>query len=398
MTAYASGADLVPWPDIEPEAVDDNRALGAQPWATATGADLLEFRSIGQLRDAVRAAGPRRWLLRGVIPAGDYGVHGAEPKAQKTFNTSDLAVAVASGTPWLGLIEVDAPGPVLMFVGEGGDGNTLRRLDAAAEERGLTTDDLPIVVCTRAPHLNDVAHMVQLEQQIAVQRPALVTLDPLYLAARGAELGDLYKMGALLERPQRICQALGASLFVVTHFNRQAGTGARRLTGAGPAEWGRFLITATVKARHGDGAGGTRVLTEVEVIGGEIADHKFRINRHVWADDADDLDSALHTSTEASRVDDEETSDGDATPADLGPAARKLLEAIDALGCGSGAQLVDRIAERHGHGLTRETVSRELNKLEAAGLVTHVEDGATTNRWPVKLWSRASSQPSTEAS
>ena len=29
-------------------------------------------------------------------------------------------------------------GPVLMFVGEGGEGNTLRRLDAAAEERGIT--------------------------------------------------------------------------------------------------------------------------------------------------------------------------------------------------------------------------------------------------------------------
>ena len=367
------------------------------PTATATEPDPepvrdsanLDFRTVRELREAVRARGPRKWLVRGVVVLGDYGVHGADPKAGKTFNTSDLAVAVASGTPWVGRFPIDTSGPVLMFVGEGGEGNTLRRLDAAAAERGFSNaDDLPIVICTRAPYLNDDGHMWQLEDQITRLRPVLVTLDPLYLSAKGAELSDLYKMGALLERPQRICQRYGASLFVVTHNNRQAGTGARRFTGAGPAEWGRFLIAATVKARNPERVtGGTRVLTEWEITGGEIADQTVRVNRHVWADDPDDLDSPLHveTSAEDALTDTAETAPAEALP----PAAVKLLEALDALGDGAtSAEMVDEVKRRHGHGLTRETVSRTLNRLAEDGIVQAVETDAGSGRFPTKVWAR----------
>jgi len=45
----------------------------------------------------------------------------AEFKAGKTWAITDLAVSVASGTPWLGIFPVDAPGPVLLFAGEGGN-------------------------------------------------------------------------------------------------------------------------------------------------------------------------------------------------------------------------------------------------------------------------------------
>jgi len=340
----------------------------------------LEFVTLADLRARVAAAGPRRWLLRGVWPAGDYGVHAAEQKAQKTWNTVDLAVSVASGTRWLGHIAVDDPGPVIMFFGEGGEGNAVRRIEAVCETRGLDPDSLPIVVCSRAPHLNDVVHLSLLRAEVERLRPRLVTLDPLYLAARGADLGDLYKMGALLETPQRICQTNGASLFVVTHFNRKSGSGAARITGAGPAEWGRVLMSATVKARHTEpDTKASRVLTELDIIGGEIPDQTFRINRRVWSDDPDDLDSPLHLDI---TIDTEEPDDGPRAP-ELGPAAGKLLEALQAADCPrTGTQLVDFVAKRHGHGLTRETTSRNLNELEKRDLAYSVPQG----QFQPKLW------------
>ena len=76
-------------------------------------------------------------------------------------------------------------------------------------------------------------------RQIHAQCPKLVIVDPLYLSARGANLADLYAMGEMLEGVQRLCQEHGAALLVVTHFNRKQGAGAGRITGAGPAEWGR---------------------------------------------------------------------------------------------------------------------------------------------------------------
>lgn len=303
-----------------------------------------------------------------------------------------MAVAVASGTPWLGLIEVDAPGPVLLFVGEGGEGNTLRRIDAAAEEHQVDPDTLPIRICARVPHLSNIEHIALLEIEVQRQQPALVIIDPFYLAARGGELGDLFRQGAMLEDVQRACQQHQAALLIVHHFNRGQGSGASRLSGAGPAEWGRVLITAEKKsARTDPDTRATDVITHLEAVGGEIPDQALRVRRKVWSDDPDDLDSPMHTTTEAHWADDE-TDDGDNADTGVGkvpPAARKLLEAMDAIGQpATSAELVDHIATKHGHGLTRETVSRELNKLIKAGLIDMAEDNEGPARWPTKHWWR----------
>lgn len=269
---------------------------------------LLEFLTVAELRAKVTARGPRRWLIRRLWPSGTYGVHGAEQKAQKTWNGLDLVVSVASGTPWLGHFEIDDPGPVLVFVGEGGESGILRRIDAIAEARGLDADQLPIVVCARAPHLSDTGHMHQMREQLDKIRPRLVLLDPLYLSAKGAKLGDLYAMGELLERAQHACDDVSAALWVNHHHNRnREATGPGRMSGAGPAEWGRVLINAKVITRYRDpDTAETRVLTELDVIGGDIADDRFRVYRTIRADDPDDLDSPLHYHAEVRAAEDDQ--------------------------------------------------------------------------------------------
>lgn len=343
---------------------------------------VLEFQTFKELAAEVDAAGPRRWLVRGIFPAGDYGVHAAEKKAQKTWNIADLAVSVASGTPWLGSIPVDDPGPVVLFLGEGGKSNAVRRVRALAKARGLKAEDLQIVVCARAPHLNDTAHVAAMTTKIAAVQPRLVVIDPFYLSARGADLKDLYGMGALLETPQRICQGQGAALLIVTHFNRGQGQGAARITGAGPAEWGRVLISATVVSKRTDPTTkATRVLTELEIIGGEIPDQILRIHRHIWTDDPDDLNSPMHVETAATVGDQEETSTAAAN--DLAPAERKLLEALQAATEPlTSSALVDLVALRHGHGLKRETASKALNELERRGHAVSTDPGS----FKPKLW------------
>lgn len=348
------------------------------------GDHLLPIRRLADVAAEVDARGPRHWLIRGLWPAGDYGVHGAEPKAGKTWNAADLAVSVASGTPWLGAVPIDTPGPVILFAGEGGDGNVVRRLRAVAAAHGLIADHLDIWVCTRAPHLSDSAHLAILEDRVQRIGPALVTLDPLYLAARGANGADLYAMGQLLERPQHICQRAGSSLLVVTHFNRNRDAkGSGRLTGAGPAEWGRVLIAGTVVSRHTDKTTkATTVLVELDVTGGEIPDQTLRVRRFVRADDPDDLDSPLTYTVDMPDADEPQAMPAGA---DLAPAAVKLLEAVEARQDPSTiAELVDHIVERHGHGLKRQTCSTHLNALRDRGLVDCLDPGPGRDR----LWFR----------
>jgi hypothetical protein len=128
--AAMSAADLASLRDARPRASVRNTVAVAP-------AAPLRFQTLADLCAEVDAAGPRRWLIRGIWPAGDYGVHGAEMKAQKTWNALDGAVSVASGTPWLNAFPIDDPGPVVVFAGEGGKQSIVRRLRAICASRQL---------------------------------------------------------------------------------------------------------------------------------------------------------------------------------------------------------------------------------------------------------------------
>jgi hypothetical protein len=334
------------------------------PDPEAPTAPRLELRTIPELRARVAAQGPRQWLARGIIPAGQYGLHGGPPKAQKTWNAGDLCVSVASGTDWLGHFPVDVTGPVIMFAGEGGEGTILRRLDAIAEAKGLDADELRIAVCARAPHLRNLDHQAQLHRAFERYQPVLVVVDPFYLAARGANLRDLYDMGGLLEVPQHLCEAAGASLLVVHHFNRnREGRGAERFSGAGPAEWGRFLIGASVISRYTDpDTQATAVTTELDIIGGEIPDQTFRVHRTLSADNPADLNSRLRYQVQVSRVENEAPTI--ATMPEAKPAAQRV-HAVLAADPGSALtvkEIGDRLAAT-GHPLKARTIQDALKSL-----------------------------------
>lgn len=340
----------------------------------------LPFLTLAELAAKVDAAGPRRYLIRGIWPAGVYGVHAAEAKAQKTWNVGDLAVSVASGTPWLDHFPIDDAGPVVIFAGEGGEASAVRRLRAICDSRGLRAEDLDIHVCVRAPHLKDDEHMAAFAEKVAEVEPKLIVLDPFYLSAVGAKGGDLYGMGELLERAQIVSETYAAALVVVTHFNRGNRSGTNRITGAGPAEWARVVIGADVKSRHLDpDTKATTVLTALDVIGGEVPESAFRLKRVICADDPDDLNSPLRYSVEVIEDDDQ----GQGADDDMPPARRKLLEAVDAIGQqgATGRELVDWIADKYGHGLYRQTVSTELNTAQADGLVDSLSEPGKATIW-----------------
>lgn len=65
------------------------------------------------------------------------------------------------------------------------------------------------------------------------------------------------------------------------------------------------------------------------------------------------------------------------------PAQTRLLDALRAAnGPLTGAQLIARVAERHGHRLARQTVSTALNRLAALGLAAHAGGGpGEPRRW-----------------
>ena len=332
---------------------------------------ILDVEDLSTLLARVDGAPVPSYLIGGIMAEGDYGMFAAEFKAGKTWASSDLVVSVASRTPWLGMFEVEKPGPVLLFAGEGGARKVARRFRAICESRGLDPASLPIRVCLRVPHLTSEAAMALVEEEILVHRPRLVVIDPLYLAARGARGSDLYEMGAHLERIQVACQDHGAALLIVHHWNKTGeGKGAKRMSGAGPDAWGRILISAAVISRHTDvESQATTVVLDLDFQGDEIADRTVRIKRRVWADDPHDLASALHY--EVSTVE-AFSAPTDPDLAGLSPAAVRVLGVLDgALEWLSVKEIGDALAADGP--LKARTIQDALTKLQRVGLA---ESGA----------------------
>jgi AAA domain len=280
---------------------------------------------------------------------------------------------------------------VLVFLGEGGERATVRRIEAIATAKGIDPDQLAdqLRLCFRVPRLaapGAGGELTAIQAELAAHPAALVVLDPLYLAAAGASGSNLYDMGAVLQAIQGVCQQSGSALLVVTHWNKTGdGRGADRISGAGPAAWARVICSVSVDHRASDDDGASKVLLGVEVIGGEIADTRFRIRRRVQAEDPADLGSPLSYSVEVLAADDGQ--DLGPAAAGLSPSRQWVLAALQ----GGGAmqtvkQLGDRLAEA-GRPLKPRTIQTALGELEAAGLAQGSEEGNGRARY----WSPAAS-------
>jgi hypothetical protein len=386
--------DGVPLPDgplEEPAggAVVTLRPTAGRPRRPPAPAAELAIASFGEVAARVAAAGQPRWLVEGLWPADAYGVLAAQEKAGKTWAALDLAVSVACGLPWLDRFACPTPGGVLVFLGEGGERAMVRRLEAIATHKGADTDLLAdrLRLCFRVPRLaapGTGEELAAIERELEAHPAALVILDPLYLAAGGASGSSLYDMGIVLQAIQAVCQHAGCALLVVTHWKKTGdGTGADRISGAGPAAWARVIASVSVDYRAADPDGASTVLLGFELIGGELADTRFRVRRRVRADDPADLGSPLSYHVEVLAADDADPADPAA--AELSPSRQWVLGALRAGGAMQTVkQLGDRLAQA-GHPLRPRTIQMALGELEAAALAAGSEEGAGLARY----WSPA---------
>jgi hypothetical protein len=331
---------------------------------SGTPVDRLGVVSIKEAAREIAAQPPVGFLAAPVWPADAYGVLAAEDKAGKTWALLDLAVAVASGTSWLGRYRCEQ-GPVFLLLGEGGKRRMVRRLSAVASRAGVEAGPLPIRASFRVPHLTNRSDLDAVAAELEANPAKLVVLDPLYLAARGANGALLYEMGEHLENLQQITQDAGAALVVATHYNKTGeGRGPKRITGAGPGAWGRVLVTVDVVGRHREPSGASVVTLAFEFIGDEIGEQSMRIRRRVWADDPHNLSSPMHYELEAA----DEDGPSDPAMSGLSPAAVRIHTILQAEGRELTVLELQDLTAAAGWPLKQRTIQNALNDLQRRGL------------------------------
>lgn len=330
----------------------------------------LEALPIGETAKHVDDAGDVGFLASPVWPSDAYGMLGAEDKAGKTWLVLDLAVSVASATPWLGRFECQQGG-VLLYLGEGGPRKMVRRIRAVARSRELHADVLPIRACYRTPFLTRADDLAEMSRELETQDARLVVIDPLYLAARGASGSDLYAMGEHLSNVQEVAQRANAALLVTTHYNKTGeGRGPKRFTGVGPGAWGRVLVSADVVNRRvvSPNTGETVAALSVSFTGDEIGDRAVNVRRRVWVDDPSDLRSPMHYEVETTDVEDEPGR------GDLPPSVRRVHEVLVRAGRPLTVRTIgDELAKQDDFKLRRRTIQEALVALERLGMAERGE-------------------------
>ncbi len=206
---------------------------GKQP--TFAGLDAAEL--------SVYASHKTDWIVRDVIGADQPTVFGARSKCCKTTMLIDLAVAIASGTDWLGSFEIPRKRNILFVTGESTQRAAAVRLKRACESRDIELPDLKDRLRTEAvnfPQLLLEGDHEALAATIKEYAIDVVVVDPLYRGLSGIDTTRMAEVGPAIVKFTKSCQP--ASVIYSHHTTKAAARDMKTppmledLSGAGVAE------------------------------------------------------------------------------------------------------------------------------------------------------------------
>lgn len=230
------------------------------PDATTPLFNIEDFRASRFLRTSPP---PRRWLMKGIIPAGIVCQLVAPGGTGKTMIAMQLGVSCATGLPFAGAWEPVETGSVLMLLGEDDDSELHRRVYNIANQIAVTSTTAAtqlgerlfiksvigednLLTSTEAD-TREVRHTPLVDRLIVTAKQIpdlkLIVIDPASRFRGGDEnaAGDTTRFVQALER---IAQATGATVLVIHHANKASMTAS---SGSQSAARGSSALTDGVR-------------------------------------------------------------------------------------------------------------------------------------------------------
>lgn len=172
---------------------------------------------------------PTPWLVSGLMTDGGIGVLATEPKSAKTWAATEIAIAVASGTPVFGEFKSEQ-GAVAYFYAEDMGQSVRNRLRALLKSRGGAPP--PALYCQPRGRDLDVCNDESLAILVASARRIeglrLLVLDP-FRDIHGAAEDSSDEMSKVMRRLRIVGTLLGCTILFVHHSAKAgADTASRR--------------------------------------------------------------------------------------------------------------------------------------------------------------------------
>ena len=164
-----------------------------------------------------------RYLVDGILIAGQPCILAGPKKSLKTSLLLDLGIGLAAGKYFLGRFACPEAVPVGIMTGESGLATvqeTARRICNAAGYNAAAIDGL--VITDRVPRFGDPSYEEAFGAFIESRKLQVVVVDPAYMALPGDDAGNMFVQGSLLRNASEICQSRGCTLILAHHTRKNA--------------------------------------------------------------------------------------------------------------------------------------------------------------------------------
>jgi hypothetical protein len=305
-----------------------------------------------------------RWIVPGLIPAGEIGLIGSDGGAGKTTLALHIAGAIAGNYR-----VADHPhfqssgGPVLIVSEEDPASVLLNRLEALAVGHRWDRDRVfanTHLFALAGAKLTEVRWQDHLLAEVERIRPVCIILDPLF------ELTDGHEDSNTDQRPtvqfcRLLCQPSGAAVIIVMHFGK-AAEGKRKIDRLrGASAWYNAARFAYALEEQEGG-----VLVECLKMSRAVKPPPFVLERHVTADPANEgtwVSAALRYRTPHAVA--------------LDRAELHVLEQLRTTRLNS----TELKQSAHGTGISGADVSGAISRLEQAHRIDYEQGPKGAKRW-----------------
>lgn len=330
-----------------------------------------------------------RWLVKRLFVANQPAIAGGPKKALKTGTMLDLAISLASATPFLGEFAVYQKTRVAVLSGESGGFTLQETARRICRSKGIDLADLGDRLLWQfdLPQLANLSHMVTLTEGLRTAGVEVLIFDPLYLALlagqgpNGARPEDLFSMGPLLLNVTRACLDVGCTPILIHHTRKHTGkeTDALELDDlayAGVAEFARqwFLISRRERFEPGTGlhrlwlsvggSCGQSGLWSVDIDEGQLDEHFGGRKWDVKVTTASECREAASSQKQSERANAKERRDKDDETCVL-----RLLDQKNPAGDGYGRQKLVDLAD-----CSKDRAVKAITRLVEDGILDEIND------------------------
>jgi Replicative DNA helicase len=158
-------------------------------------------------------------LVKGVVNQGNKIVVGGTSKGRKTMTLIDLAVSVATGTPWWGF--ETAQGPVCYINFEIQESFMWKRINDVCTAKDVTLPRDQLMVWNLRGHGEGIENLfADLMAVLRYRKFVLIIIDPIYKALGDRDENKAGDVASMLNQLEKIAVKTGAAVAFGAHYSK----------------------------------------------------------------------------------------------------------------------------------------------------------------------------------